>query len=244
MKIAVLVKTDMNSTKVYTIHRDKVTQHTDNLFLSDTDKNVIEFALNWIKKDGGRVDAYTFENEILADRVLHEALAMGANTATKFEGVNINDPLQANLIAQGFVEYIKNKGYDLILTGSTIDSDVIGAVIANDLNFNYYDYVSSINTDFKFETKLEKGNIQGKYELPAVVSVLDSINTPHLPSFINLRDAIDTPIHVAQLNIHSNDQSTIVADPRKPKQIIFDLHKDPDAISELVNVLKKDGILK
>lgn len=244
MKIAVIVKTGLNDAKVYTTHRDKVTHHTDNLFLSNTDKNAIEFALDWIDKNGGIIEAYTFESGVLGDRVLHEALAMGANTATKFTGANINDPLQANSIAKKFAEYIKDKGYDLILTGSTVDSDVIGAAVADNLNFNYYDYVTKIDTKFKFETKLEKGNIWGEYKLPAVISVLDSINIPHLPSFINLRDAIDTPIHDVQLDIHSNDQSEIVADQSKPKQVIFDMYKDPDAVNKLVKVLKQDGILK
>lgn len=70
VKIAVIVKTAIDDSKVYTTHREKVTYHPEKLFLSQTDKNVIELALSWIKKNGGSIDAYTFEKGILADRVL------------------------------------------------------------------------------------------------------------------------------------------------------------------------------
>lgn len=246
MKIAVIVKTDFSNSKVYTTHRSKVTYHTDDLFLSQTDKNAIEYALQWIKVNDGTIDAYTFEDGVLADRVLHEALAMGVNKATKITGVDIHDPLQSNEIATKFAKYLKeNCDYDLILTGDNPETDVISAALAQKMNINYYDHVSQIDTSFKFETELGKGKIRGQFKLPAVISVLDSINTPHLPSFINLRDALETKLNIVKWDLkHVKDSSDIVADQRKQKKVIFDLSQDPEAVKELVDELKKDGILK
>lgn len=246
MKIAVIVKTAITDDKVYTTHRDKVTYHTDNLFLSETDKNAIEYALSWIKKNGGSIDAYTFEDGILAERVLHEALAMGADTATKFSGADINDPLQENEIAGQFVEYLKqnNKDYDLILTGYDKNSDVVLAVIAQKLGYSYYDHIAKADTKFNYETKLEKGNIRGQYKLPAVMSMLNTVNTPHLPSFVKLHDVLGTKINEIKFNNLDNSESQIVADQRKHKKVILDMNQDPNAVQELVDLLKHDGILK
>ena len=244
MKIAVIVKTDLNDPKVYTTHRAKVNFNPDNLFLSSADKSAIEYALKCIKNQSGEVDTYTFENGILADRVLHEALAMGVNTATKFVGVDSYDPLQTTITAKQFADYIKKHGnYHLIITAYGRECDNLAPFIAKNLNMEFIDHVSKIDTDSSFETKLEKGVIKGRLEYPAVVSVLDSINTPHLPSFINLRDAFDAQINKVSLST-SEEHSKIVADQTKQEQIIFDLHQDPDAVQKLVDVLKNDGILK
>lgn len=246
MKIAVIVKTAVTDDKVYTTHRDKVTYHTDGLFLSKTDKNAIEYALSWIKVNGGSIDAYTFEKGVLADRVLHEALAMGADTATKFTGADVDDPLQGNKISQQFVDYLKenNKDYDLILTGYNENSDVLSASIAQKLNYSYYDHISKADNKFNYETKLEKGNIRGQYTLPAVMSMLDTVNTPHLPSFVKLHDVLISKINEVKLSGLENSESQIVADQRKHKKVILDMNQDPNAIQELVDLLKHDGILK
>lgn len=244
MKIAVIVKTDLNDPKVYTTHRAKVNFNSDNLFLSSADKSAIEYALECIKNQSGEIDAYTFEKGVLADRVLHKALAMGVNTATKFTGVDSYDPLQTTTIAKQFTDYVKKHGnYDLIITGYGSESDNLAPFIAQNLNMKFIDHISKINTDNSFETKLEKGVIKGKLKYPAVISVLDSINTPHLPSFINLRDAFDVQLNKVSLST-SEEHSKIVADQTKQEQIIFDLHQDPDAVQKLVDVLKNDGILK
>lgn len=246
MKIAVIVKTAITNDKVYTTHRDKVTYHTDDLFLSETDKNAIEYALTWIKKNGGVIDAYTFEKGVLADRVLHEALAMGADTATKFTGLDINDPLQENEIAKQFVKYLKqnNKDYDLILTGYNENSDIISASIAQKMGYSYYDHISKADTKFNYETKLEKGNIRGQYKLPAVMSMLDTVNTPHLPNFVKLHDVLTTNINEVEFSNSEDSESKIIADQRKHKKVIFDMNQDPNAVQELVDLLKHDGILK
>lgn len=247
MKIAIIVKTAITDSKVYTVHKNKVTYHTNNLFLSQTDKAAIEFALSWIEKNGGTVDAYTFEEGILADRVLHEALAMGVDNAIKFSGVDINDPLQENYITNHFINYIQKnkKDYDLILSGYNTNSDMLSAYIAQKLDYFYYDYVSAIDTNFNYESSLEKGKIRGQYKLPAVISVLDTINNPHLPSFVKLHNALTTPITDIKVKKNNNDdESQIIANQKKHKKIIFDMNKDPNSVQELVDLLKDDGILK
>ena len=90
-------------------------------------------------------DVYTFEKGIVAERILHEALSMGANRAIKFSGVDIYDPLQANIISNQFLNYVRKQGnYDLILTGENEETDNILARIAYGLGYNYYDYVIKI----------------------------------------------------------------------------------------------------
>lgn len=247
MKIAVIVKTGITDPKTYTTHRSKVSFHQEKLFLSKTDKNAIEYALELISKNGGTIDAFTFEKGILAERVLHEALAMGVNTASAVTGCNINNPLEGQEVATKFAEFLKlNKSYDLILTGANEDKSIVSAGIAAQLGYNYYDYVSKINNDFVFESKLSKGHFEGKAKLPAVISVLDSINEPHLPSFVDLRNALKATITEINIGVDSSALTSdeIVADQTKPQKHIFNLNDDPEAVEKLVSTLRQDGILK
>lgn len=245
MKVAVIVKAEIKNSNIYTTHRSKISYHTDNLFLSEADKNSIEYALGLIRENGGEIDVYTFEKGIVAERILHEALSMGANRAIKFSGVDIYDPLQANIISNQFLNYVRKQGnYDLILTGEDEETDNILARIAYGLGYNYYDYVIKIDNSFNYATALEKGKLNGQIKLPAAVTILKGINTPHLPSFINLRDALSSEINEVKLNEVITDRSKLVADQNKKQQIVFDLNEDPGAVKKLFIALKKDGILK
>ncbi|AWM74563.1 hypothetical protein [Lactobacillus kullabergensis] len=246
MKIALIAKAEADNPKTYTSHKNKVTYHPENLFLSEEDKSALEFALQLTELKNGAIDVYTFEQGEAAERILHEALAMGASTATKISAGNINDPLLQNKIASEFVHYLKenNENYDLILTGKTTSS-AFPAAIAAGLGIAFYDYVSMIDTSLNYEMKLEKGKITGQCVLPAVIATLDSINVPRLASFTSLSTAINSSIN--NVSFKTSDEgvtSEIVAKPVKNEKTIFNLEQDPKATQKLVEILKQNGMLR
>lgn len=246
MKIALIAKAEADNPKTYTSHKNKVTYHPENLFLSEEDKSALEFALQLTELKKGTIDVFTFEQGEAAERILHEALAMGATTATKVSAGNINDPLLQNKIASEFVHYLKenNEKYDLILTGKTTSS-AFSAAIAAGLGISFYDYISMIDTSLNYEMKLEKGKITGQCVLPAIVATLDSINVPRLASFTSLSTAINSSIN--NVSFKTSDEgvtSEIVAKPVKNEKIIFNLDQDPKATQKLVEILKQNGMLR
>lgn len=246
MKIALIAKAEADNPKTYTSHKNKVTYHPENLFLSEEDKSALEFALQLTELKKGTIDVFTFEQNEAAERILHEALAMGATTATKVSAGNINDPLLQNQIASEFVHYLKenNENYDLILTGKTTSS-AFSAAIAARLGISFYDYVSMIDTSLNYEMKLEKGKITGQCVLPAIVATLDSINVPRLASFTSLSTAINSSI--SNVSFKTSDEgvtSEIVAKPVKNEKTIFNLDQDPKATQKLVEILKQNGMLR
>lgn len=246
MKIAVIAKAEINNPKTYTAHRNKVTYHPENLFLSEEDKSVLEYALQLVELNGGTVDAYTFEEAEVADRVLHEALALGANTATKIAAGDLNDPLQQNYLASKYVHFLKEQGknYDLLLTGGTAFSEV-AAVIAEKLGMTYYDHISMIDTSLNFEMKLEKGKITGKCKLPAVVATLNAVNVPRLADYVALSKALNSNITTVSFKDQPElPKSVVKVANGKKKRIFFNLNEDPQATQKLVDVLKQNGILR
>lgn len=246
MKIAVIVKSEEANSKTYIADKNKVTSHPENLFLSAKDKNALEYALQLLEINGGTIDAYTFAQSEVAERSLHEALAMGANTATKIVAGDINDPLQQNQIANEFAHYLKKckKSYDLILTGSPESSEFFAAV-ATKLGIACYNYISAIDTSLNYEMKLERGKIIGQCTLPAIICTLDTINVPRIASFTALSKAINSNIDNVALKKHKGIVlSKIMAKPIKKEKMILNLKEDPKATQRLISALKQNGILR
>ncbi|MBA1392320.1 hypothetical protein EQ500_00140 [Lactobacillus sp. XV13L] len=246
MKIAVIAKAEIDNPKTYTAHRNKVTYHPEDLFLSSADKSALEYALQLVEVKGGSIDAYAFEQNDVAERVLHECLALGANTATKIVAGDINDPLQQKYVAHEFAHYLEKKGekYDVLITGSTAFSEFI-AVIAQELGIGYYDHLAMIDTSLNFEMKLEKGKLLGKCVLPAAITTENTINVPRLATYTALSSAIASSINTVTFNKPADAiASEVKMATAKKERVLFDLEQDPKATTKLVAALRQNGILR
>lgn len=246
MKIAVIIKAGLEHLQTYTSYKNKVTYHPENLFLSTEDKSALEYALQLIEVKGGLIDAYSFEQGEVADRILHEAMALGANTATKIVTGDLKDPMQQNYLVKKLIQYLKNEGkkYDLIITGYSSFSQ-FAAIIADKLKMNYYDQLTNIDVNFNYEMKLEKGILKGQCELPMVITNLSSINTPRLANFSAVKKAINSKItEVSFKKLNKQKVSQIKVETEKSEKMIFNLDNDPDATSKLITLLERNGIMR
>lgn len=245
MKIALIAKAAWADPQAYTVDKQRVIVKPENLFLSLADRAVLTFAQQVVHTRGGTIDAYTFEPDAAAaDRILHEALALGATTATKIVGGDLADPLQQRELIQRFVQRLIKQGqhYDLWLTGDTADSG-FAAILAQELAAYYYEHVTALDSAFNFEIGLAKGKLLGQCQLPAVITTDDLIQVPELATFAALKTAMVAPITTIDLPIKSKP-STLVATQEQTDKVIFNLAQEPDATAKLVAKLKQDGILR
>lgn len=242
VKIAVIVKKEFLSSKAYTTHRQKVSYHNEDLFLSNSDKAAIALAVT-LKQDG-QVDLFSFENGVVGERVLREGLSYGADTATLFKGINPDDPLNSTEISQVLAKQFKKQGYDLILTGESSESANFAARLADMLAYNFYDQISYFDTNKSFESQLDRGSLTGTATLPAVLTITVAAKNPKLPSFLEMEAAQKAEIKDVEIKVSDQESSEIIADQRKGKKLILNLDDEPDAVEKLVEALKQDGILK
>lgn len=242
MKIAVIVKKEFLSSKAYTTHRQKVTYHDEDLFLSKSDQASISLAVS-LKQDG-QVDLFSFEKGIVGERVLREGLSYGADTATLFTGIDPDDPMNSGQIAQVLAKQLKGQGYDLVLTGANCESANFAARLANSLSYNFYDQVSYFDANKSFESQLNRGSLTGTATLPAILTITEEAKNPKLPSFLALEAAQKVEINKIDIKPSNQEVSEIIADKRKGKKLIWNLDDEPDAVEKLVEALKQDGILK
>ncbi|GFZ27472.1 hypothetical protein [Lactobacillus corticis] len=243
MKIATIVKSELTDPKTYTTHRTKVFYHPEKLFLSDSDKAAVELAVK-IAGNNGQVDLFTLEQGEVGVRVLHEALAMGAASATEFVGSDPNDPANAYLAAEKVSEYLKDQGYDLILVGDVVGSAPIAAYLAENLGFNLYENVTRLSPNWEYETELDRGQLKGKVQTPAVLTVEANAIEPELPSFPALEAAQKQTIKSVALNLDTEEASEVVVNQTQHPHVIWNLDEEPDAVEKLVAALRQDGIMK
>ncbi|HOG17568.1 MAG TPA: electron transfer flavoprotein subunit beta/FixA family protein [Syntrophales bacterium] len=163
--------------------------------LNPLDKNVIEEALCIRERFSGKVTAITM-GPPQAREVLEEAYALGAD-----EGVLLCDLTLAGAdslataytLAKGIQKIGK---YDLVLCGNeSIDgaTQQVGPQLAELLGIPHVTHVVEVNwlneREAVVKRAIEYGYLKVKVKMPAVMTVVKSINTCRLPSVLDIMGA-------------------------------------------------------
>ncbi|MFC6165036.1 electron transfer flavoprotein subunit beta/FixA family protein [Lactiplantibacillus dongliensis] len=243
----------------------QLTAETSGAILNPADKNAIEAALQLADGQNGTVTVASYGSADATEKALRAALALGA---TKAVTVN-SDLLKAgadNNSAVGVIlaEAAKKLGdFDVIFTGDQaldMPQGYVSASIANSLGLPYFDDVNALNVDgdqLSYVTLWEKGELTGKVQTPAVISVTEDINKPRLPSFktkmVAKRAEIEavtvdsiTVIDQAvwdQLNSEAPTSRLAFIPEQKKQAVIYKLADDDQAVNKLVDQLQTQGIL-
>jgi len=164
--------------------------------LNNIDANAVEAAMRIKDSYGGTAKAITM-GPPQADEILEEVMAMGVD-----EGILLSDRAfagaDATATAKTLAAAIKKSGkYDLILCGyETVDSGTrqIGPQLAEYLGLPHVANVSSI-TFINEKTvlayrKLDNSTLKIDLDLPAVIAVNSSINTPRIPTVMGILDMV------------------------------------------------------
>lgn len=232
--------------------------------INPVDKNALELALTIKERTGCEVIALSM-GPPQAEEALREALAMGVDKAfllsdKKFAGA---DTLATSYtLSLSIKNTLSAKEKYLVICGSqAMDGDTaqVGPELAEELNIPHITNVQ------KFELKDDKITVESIFnpeeivilevELPALVSVLKTLNTPRFPTLISLVEAYDTKkvtyLSVADLNpdltkIGLNGSQTQVAKifiPQTKGEHIKLSGSISEMIKQLCQNLKDDKIL-
>ncbi len=164
------------------------------LVINPFDEYAVEGALLEKEATGGTVTAICIGPETAKEALKH-ALAMGADNA-----ILISDPKLATLDTQGAARVlaaaIKKIGEaDMVMFGrQTLDdgSGLTAAATARLLGWPMLGFVGHIKlegSNVEVSRVIEEGRQNVKANLPAVLSIVQSIGEPRYPSFMGIRKA-------------------------------------------------------
>jgi electron transfer flavoprotein beta subunit len=175
------------------------------LVINPFDEYAVEGALQQKEASGGTVTALCVGPDSAKEALKH-ALAMGAD-----EAVLVSDAALENLDTVGAAKVLaaaiqKIGGADMVVFGrQTLDNGagLTPAQTARVLGWPMLGLAGQIKVDggsVTVERVLEEGRQSMKANLPAVLSVVQSIGEPRYPSFMGIRKASKATIPVWSLN--------------------------------------------
>ena len=169
------------------------------------DKHALEAAIQLKEKHGGKITVISM-GPPQATEALKECIAMGAD-----EAVLLSDRIfgGADALATSFTIAAgirKIADFDLIICGKqAIDGDTaqVGPEVAEHLNIPQVTYAAKLDVDgktLKVSRELDVGYEIIETELPALVTVVKSINDPRLPTVRGTMKAnrIEIPVWSAE----------------------------------------------
>jgi electron transfer flavoprotein beta subunit len=168
--------------------------------INDWDRFAIEEAVQIKEREGGKVTVVTVAPED-SEEMLRESLARGADEAFQIW----DDSMEGSdgyAVAAILAKFIKDKPYDVILTGTLADDDgggQVGGMLAAMLDIPSSTLVSKIefkDSTVKFNRELEGGLGESlDMNIPALLAVATGLNEPRFVSIRAVRKvaAIEIP---------------------------------------------------
>ena len=165
--------------------------------LSEYDDHALEQAILLKEKHGGHVHALALESEDVDD-ALYNAVAKGADVIVKIP-CDAEQSLDAHRIAQMYYDIVKDKQYDLILTGVQAIDELdgqAGPILAAYLDVPYVGVVRGI----EYNASSNSVNVHKEYpggmlsevsvKLPAVIGIQAAMQPPRYVPVAKLRLAM------------------------------------------------------
>lgn len=202
MKIAVLVKSVPETTDVeYDLAAGRILREKIGGTLNPDDIAAVETALQLKDKYGAEVRLVTLAPP-LAEEMLRELLAMGADAATHVQGDEFNGS-DGMVTATVLARVLQRDAYDLILTGLRAadgGGGQVGPRIAESLNRPCVTYATHIgevqNGKITLEKKFGDDSYVLEVPLPAVVTVQRHLTKARLASVQGILEAAMKDIEV------------------------------------------------
>lgn len=257
MEIYILVKQVPDPEAIVKVKSDAELEIENKYFTSFFDEIAVETGLKLKEKFGGKVTVLTLDNRRVD--ALRRGISMGAD-----EAVQITDPaLEGSdqfATARTMAAFLKDKPFDLILTGRQAmddDAGIVGPAVAELLGIPHANSIISLEVDDqKKEAKVAREVENGKEilscSLPALFTCQKGLNTPRIPLVMNVMKAMKAQIKkidLASLGLSSADvgpQSAKVKIQRystPPKRPPVKMIKEdfPDNVKTLVKLLREEA---
>jgi Electron transfer flavoprotein, beta subunit len=166
--------------------------------LNELDEYAVEEALRLKEAHGGEVTVLTMGPEKAAETI-RKALAMGADKAVHLvdDALHGSDTLSTSY---ALAKALGTTGFDLVILGSESTdarTGVLAAMLAERLGVPQLTLARKVEVNgsaISIERVTEYGYDKVEATLPAVVSVVEKINTPRYPSFKGIMAAKKKPV--------------------------------------------------
>jgi len=226
------------------------------LKVSDYDKNAVEAAVQLKEKNAGsKVYALSLGGPKLAESI-KEVLAMGCDEAVMLTDAafqNADTAEKARLLAAA----VKKLGnVDLVIAAEeSLDSHSAqtGPRVAEELGWPLVAYVAdNLRLEgkvLKAEREVDEGIEEVEVELPAVVTVLESLNTPRLPALMQILQAKNKPQKtLTPADLGAGDVKPVLlrpssVAPKNERKGIMLAGSPEEAAEELAKALVKEGVV-
>jgi len=242
--IACIKQVPDSEAKVKTTENGQVTWGDAPLVINPFDEYAVEGALQQKEANGGTVTALCIGPESAKEALKH-ALAMGAD-----EAVLVSDAALENIDSLGAARVLaaainKIGGADMVMFGrQTLDNGagITPAQTARVLGWSMLGWVGQIKVEggsVTVERVLEEGRQVVKANLPAALSIVQSIGEPRYPSFMGIRKASKAVIPVWSLSdlamaspAPTVTRAAAMNPPARETVCEFITGESPDAIAE------------
>jgi electron transfer flavoprotein beta subunit len=166
--------------------------------LNELDEYAVEEALRLKEAHGGEVTVLTMGPDKAAETI-RKALAMGADKAVHLidDALHGSDTLSTSY---ALAQALGTTGFDLVILGSESTdarTGVLAAMLAERLGVPQLTLARKVEVNgssITVERVTDYGYDQVEGTLPAVVSVVEKINTPRYPSFKGIMAAKKKPV--------------------------------------------------
>ncbi len=166
--------------------------------LNELDEYAVEEALRLKEAHGGEVTVLTMGPDKAAETI-RKALAMGADKAVHLvdDALHGSDALSTSY---ALAQVLGTTGFDLVILGSESTdarTGVLAAMLAERLGVPQLTLARKVEVNgsaITVERVTDYGYDQVEGNLPAVVSVVEKINTPRYPSFKGIMAAKKKPV--------------------------------------------------
>ncbi|HEX8998234.1 MAG TPA: electron transfer flavoprotein subunit beta/FixA family protein [Ktedonobacterales bacterium] len=204
MNIVVCMKETPSITAVKRFTTDmRLERRKEDAEINPFDEYAIEEGLRQQEKHGGQVTVLCM-GPATATENIRKSLAMGAD-----RGVLVTDPALAGSDAIGTARVLaaalKKVGFDLVIFGSAAADSyggVVPAAVAEFLGQPLLSFASKleiVDGAVKIERAAESGYQVAEAALPALVSVIQTINTPRYPTMKGIMGSKRKPIDTLSL---------------------------------------------
>lgn len=207
------------------------------------DEFAVEEALKIKEKNGGEVILVCLGSE-RSISAIRTGLAMGADRAIHIKENRILNGLS---VAKALAEILKGMNCDLILLGKqAVDDDnmQVGPMLAELMNLPSITVVTKLEiADSKVlaEREIEGGLEIVEAELPAVITAQKGLNEPRYPSLRGIMMAKKKPVEEVELQIPDSEIEILNMEYPEPRPEGKIVGEGPDAVKELVRLLKEEA---
>ena len=254
MEIYVLVKQVPDPEAIVKVKSDVELEIENKYFTSFFDEIAVEAGLKLKEKFGGKVTVLTVDNRRVD--ALRRGISMGADDAVQIVDAALEGSDQF-AIARTLSAYLKDKPFDLILTGRQAmddDAGIVGPAVAECLGIPHVHSIIGLEVDdqkreAKVIREVENGRETLTCPLPALLTCQKGLNTPRIPLVMNVMKAMKAQIKKADLASLGLGQSDVnpyikiqkyVPPPKRPpvKMIKEDF---PENVRVLVKLLREEA---